>query len=203
MALPYKLNDEYFAAAKRRALRFAGCLDAGTSGSLAADVLRLLGYIDGLKKDLQAMKLDTQAGILPPVAEAATDAHPSDWILRGDRELRAGREEPREPAPRMLGDGLTAAAESEAERLLRLAADTTRERRANYSPPREHFARTVGAINAIFAAKLREPFTAADWALIMILDKAARHQGDRKTNDTPVDIAGYAGCLAECEAGEP
>lgn len=151
------------------------------------------------------MQLDTQAGILPHVAEAATDAIPADWILRGDRELKAGGDTHGKP-PRFLGDGIAAAdraEESEAERLLRLAADTTRERRANYSPPREHFARTVGAINAIFAHKLREPFTPADWAMVMILDKCARYQGDRKTADQITDIAGYAGCLAECEAGEP
>lgn len=198
----HNLTDEYFAQAKQRALRFAGCLDAGTSGSLAADVLRLLAHIDTLRK--ATMQIDTQAGILPPVAEAATDAHPSDWILRGDRELKNGRGS--EAPPRLLGDGITAAesdSESEAERLLRLAADTTRERRANYSPPREHFARTVGAINAIFAHKLREPLTPADWAMVMILDKCARYQGDRKTPDQITDIAGYAGCLAECEAGEP
>jgi hypothetical protein len=196
------LTDEYFAQAKQRAMRFAGCLDAGTSGTLAADVLRLLAFIDTLRKESE-MRIDSQAGIVPPVAEAATDAHPSDWILRGDRELRGGTPQPK-PA-RLLGDGVAAVGgeESPAERLLREAADTTRQRRANYSPPREHFARTVGAINAIFASKLREPFTPADWAMMMILDKCARHQGDRKTSDTPVDLAGYAGCLAECEADEP
>ena len=33
----------------------------------------------------------------------------------------------------------------------------------------------------------------------MILDKLARHQGTAKTSDTPIDLAGYAACLAECE----
>lgn len=206
MAEAYTLTDEYFAQARQRAMRFCGCLDAGTSGTLAADVLRLLAHIDTLRKESAAMarEMDTAAGKLPAVAEAATDVHPSDWILRGDRELKGDRQ-PAPPAPRLLGDGIAAsgAAESEAERLLRQAADTTRERRANYSPPREHFARTVGAINAIFAHKLREPFTAADWAMVMILDKCARYQGDRKTPDQIVDIAGYAGCLAECESVEP
>jgi hypothetical protein len=200
------LSNEYFAQAKQRALRFCGCLDAGTSGTLAADVLRLLAYIDAMKKETPPMQTDTPAGIAPNVAEAAADTHPADWILRGDRELRSQRCSQPAPAPaRLLGDGIAAAGgtESHAERLLRTAADTTRERRANYSPPREHFARTVGAINAIFSDKLREPFTPADWALIMILDKCARHQGDRKTADSIVDIAGYAGCLAECETDEP
>jgi hypothetical protein len=34
----------------------------------------------------------------------------------------------------------------------------------------------------------------------MLLDKVARHMGTARTADTPVDLAGYAACLAECEA---
>jgi hypothetical protein len=34
----------------------------------------------------------------------------------------------------------------------------------------------------------------------MILDKIARHMGPCKTLDTPIDLAGYAACLAEVEA---
>jgi hypothetical protein len=87
-----------------------------------------------------------------------------------------------------------------AERLLATATITIRQRRGTYGPPREHFARTVAAINAIFSHKLREPLTEADWAQIMILDKLARHQGTSRSADTPVDLAGYAACLAECES---
>ena len=87
-----------------------------------------------------------------------------------------------------------------AEQLLDQAIRTVRQRRGTYGPPREHFARTVAAVNAIFSHKLREPLTDADWAMIMILDKLARHQGTAKSADTPVDLAGYAACLAECEA---
>lgn len=188
--MDYELTGEYFAQARQRAMRFCGCLDAGTSGTLAADVLRLLAYIEHHDTGGQTM----------------TDEQPKtprDWIIRGERELKERRTMDDAP-PRALGDGLTATAEeSPAEELLRSAADTSRERRANYSPPREHFARTVGAINAIFAHKLREPLTASDWAMVMILDKCARYQGDRKTRDQIVDIAGYAGCLAECETELP
>ncbi len=87
-----------------------------------------------------------------------------------------------------------------AESLLVTATAVIRQRRTTYGPPREHFAKTVAAVNAIFADKLREPLTEADWAQIMILDKLARHQGTAKSADTPVDLAGYAACLAECEA---
>ena len=86
-----------------------------------------------------------------------------------------------------------------AEHLLRTAIHTVGARRATYGPPREHFARTVAAINVIFSHKLREPLTEADWAMVMILDTLARHHGPSKSKDTPVDLAGYAACLAECE----
>jgi hypothetical protein len=89
-----------------------------------------------------------------------------------------------------------------AENLLDIAARTIRQRRTTYGPPGEHFAKTVAAVNAIFSHKLREPLTVADWAQIMILDKLARHQGAAKSADTPVDLAGYAACLAEVEADE-
>jgi hypothetical protein len=89
-----------------------------------------------------------------------------------------------------------------AEQLLELATRTIRQRRTTYGPPGEHFAKTVAAVNAIFADKLRQPLTVGDWAQIMILDKLARHQGAAKSADTPVDLAGYAACLAEVEAAE-
>lgn len=92
--------------------------------------------------------------------------------------------------------------ETVAEQLLDIASRTIRQRRTTYGPPAEHFAKTVAAVNAIFAHKLREPLTVADWAQIMILDKLARHQGAAKSADTPVDLAGYAACLAEVEAAE-
>jgi hypothetical protein len=84
------------------------------------------------------------------------------------------------------------------ERLLDETARTIRQRRQTYGPAAEHFARTVGAINAIMGHKLREPLTVADWAQIMILDKLARHQ-ERPHHDNLVDTAGYAACWAECE----
>lgn len=90
-------------------------------------------------------------------------------------------------------------ADNAAEQLLVTAIETIAARRKTYGPCKEHFKKTVDAVNAIFAAKLREPLTEADWACIMILDKLARHQGTAKSTDTPVDLAGYAACLAECE----
>jgi lysozyme family protein len=89
--------------------------------------------------------------------------------------------------------------------LLLRAIEVTDERRTTYGPPGEHFEKTVGMINALFAHKLREPLTIADWAQVMILDKLARHQGNggtSKSPDTPIDLAGYAACLAEVESSD-
>lgn len=90
---------------------------------------------------------------------------------------------------------------TEGEQLLDTAKRTIQERRQTYGPASEHFRRTVGAINAVFASKLREPLTVADWAQIMILDKLARHQ-EKPHHDNLVDTAGYAACWAECEADD-
>jgi hypothetical protein len=84
-----------------------------------------------------------------------------------------------------------------AEQLLRTAIDAVTDRRTTYGAPTDHFTRTVGAINAIFASKLREPLTTSDWAQIMVLDKLSRHQG-KPIEDNPVDVAGYAACWWEC-----
>ena len=91
-------------------------------------------------------------------------------------------------------------AETPAEKMLVEALDVIRNRRETYGPPREHFARTVQMLNGLLADKLKEPLTEADWAQIMIIDKLARHRGPAKSADTPIDLAGYASCLAECEA---
>lgn len=123
---------------------------------------------------------------------------PSNWILRGEAELKNEREQ--EPI-RLSGDGILAAPVEmhAAERLLADTSDVIRQRRMTYGGPRQHFKRTVDAINAIFAHKLRAPLTTSEWAQIMIIDKLSRNQGDNKTRDTKVDVAGYAACWAECE----
>ena len=69
----------------------------------------------------------------------------------------------------------------------------------DYGPPSVHFARTIGAINAIFADKISVPFTAADWAMFMIIDKLAREQ-ERQKKDNLLDIVGYAACANQCRS---
>jgi Domain of unknown function (DUF6378) len=87
-----------------------------------------------------------------------------------------------------------------AEKLLLEALAVIRDRRPKYGGPLQHFRRTVGMINAAFADVLRRPLTESDWAIFMTLDKVARYCGPNKTADGPVDLAGYAACLAEVEA---
>lgn len=89
---------------------------------------------------------------------------------------------------------------SASERLLEKTTAVVRERRAKYGPPgTSHFVRTVGMLNVLLAHKLKTPLTPADWAQIMILDKLARYQGPGRSDDCPIDLAGYAACLAEVE----
>ena len=121
-------------------------------------------------------------------AWTGTSGSLASWLVHAIRMIRYYQEAPVNDTP--------------AEQLLELATRTIRQRRTTYGPPGEHFAKTVAAVNAIFADKLREPLTVGDWAQIMILDKLARHQGAAKSADTPVDLAGYAACLAEVEAAE-
>jgi hypothetical protein len=86
---------------------------------------------------------------------------------------------------------------SPAEQTLRDAIATIRDRHVKYGPPTEHFNRTASLVNAAFGTT----FTAADWALVMVLDKIARQMGTAATDDAAIDIAGYAACHQECRRG--
>jgi hypothetical protein len=77
------------------------------------------------------------------------------------------------------------------------AIAAVRDRHGKYGPPSEHFARTAALVNAAFGTT----FSAADWALVMVLDKIARQLGPQATNDAAIDIAGYAACHEECRRG--
>lgn len=90
-----------------------------------------------------------------------------------------------------------AATDTRAEQTLRQAIDAVRDRHTKYGPPTEHFARTASLVNAAFGTT----FSAADWALVMVLDKVSRQLGNgHQTDDAAVDIAGYAACHQECRA---
>jgi hypothetical protein len=126
---------------------------------------------------------------------------PVDWILQGQKEMEASTDD-----IRWTGDSILAKDNdnvSPAERLLLDAIDVVRDRRPKYGGPRHHFRRTIGMINAAFADVLKRPLTESDWAIFMTFDKVARFLGPNKTADGPIDLAGYAACLAECESSDP
>ena len=252
--MDYDLSDEYIAEARQRAYRFQGQW-CGTSGSLAADVARLLierkkmstiltdlqdsnaalraavearlagraamptpdqlfggGCCDGGKCHSTPEELEegwreiTQASSAKYHAERAQRVEPEetvpvDWILQGQKEMEASTDD-----IRWTGDSILAKQSDDvtpAEKLLLDAIDVVRDRRPKYGGPRHHFRRTIGMINAAFADVLKRPLTESDWAIFMTFDKVARFLGPNKTADGPIDLAGYAACLAECEAAEP
>jgi hypothetical protein len=215
------LNDEHLADIHRRKSRFIGQW-TGTAGSLAADCHHLMEDRKEMKSTIETLKRDN-AALREAVEERLAKAedgcceggkcHPAeiadepssvavDWILRGQREYDAMRaNSPETPEPRFLGDSLLAeSSTTPAETLLMQTLEAVRDRRPKYGGPQAHFGRTVGMINAAFAGVLKRPLTPADWALIMILDKVARYMGPTKTTDGPIDLAGYAACLAEVTA---
>jgi hypothetical protein len=133
---------------------------------------------------------------------------PADWILQGQKEMEALTDDIRWTGDSILAspaDGLREepTASTPAERLLLEALAVIRDRRPKYGGPRHHFKRTIGMINAAFADVLKRPLTESDWAIFMTFDKVARFLGPNKTADGPIDLAGYAACLAECESAEP
>lgn len=67
-------------------------------------------------------------------------------------------------------------------------------RRQAYGHPLDDYERTAGLFNAAFAHKLKEPLTAEEMMLTMILVKVSR-QVNRPGRDNIADIAGYAGCI--------
>jgi hypothetical protein len=178
----------------------------GTLGSLAADARRLVRHIE---------------------ERGMSCEYPVDHILRGERELRHYTGDEMAPSDAMIlteddaadvaeetaraaqiGDGRVfpepeTAGPPVAVRLLEQATAAVKDRHAVYGPPTAHFARTIGMVNSLFADVLRRPLTTADWARIMILDKLARDLGPRPHPDNAVDLAGYAACLAECQASAP
>jgi hypothetical protein len=126
---------------------------------------------------------------------------PVDWILQGQKEMDAAPDD-----IRWTGDSIIAKDHddvSPAEKLLMDAIDVVRDRRPKYGGPKHHFRRTIGMINAAFADVLKRPLTESDWAIFMTFDKVARFLGPNKTADGPIDLAGYAACLAECESSDP
>ncbi len=170
-----------------------------TLGSLAGDARRLVRHIQETRK--------------------MADSYPVDHILRGERELKHFPGDEIEPEATLIEEEETPAwvapvAEKIVEylhepgppvavQLLDTARAAVLDRHRVYGPPQEHFQRTVGMVNSLFASVFKRPLTTSDWARIMLLDKLARDLGPRPHPDNAVDLAGYAACLAECNASAP
>ena len=200
-------DDELLAINQRIQRAGAANCWTGTLGSLAADARRLVRHI----QETRRMACE----------------YPVDHILRGERELRHYTGDEMEPSEAMIlteddaadvaeetaraaqiGDGRVfpepeTAGPPVAVRLLEQATAAVKDRHAVYGPPTAHFARTVGMVNSLFRDVLRRPLTTSDWARIMLLDKLARDLGPKPHADNAVDLAGYAACLAECQASAP
>jgi len=167
-----------------------GCCDGGKCQPAADDAP-------------ERWKTITQASAAKYAADRAEpeETVPVDWILQGQKEMEASTDD-----IRWTGDSILAKDHddvSPAEKLLMDAIDVVRDRRPKYGGPKHHFRRTIGMINAAFADVLKRPLTESDWAIFMTFDKVARFLGPNKTADGPIDLAGYAACLAECESAEP
>jgi hypothetical protein len=108
-----------------------------------------------------------------------------DFILRASESIAKARES-KEPQARV----------QQPRCVLDEVAGILRQRRENYGPAEEHFARTVGMVNAMLAHKLKQPLTPHDWAQIMICDKLSRHQ-EKPIWDNCVDAVGYSALMGE------
>ena len=148
--------------------------------------------------------LDAANESLRSAVQARLAATPADDPKMVGYKLDQGDPEPAETyaewAPpayaRQTGDGVMNGHATIAEQTLQAALEAVRDRHTKYGPPREHFARTASLVNAAFGTS----FSAADWALVMVLDKVARLRGPTPTTDGGVDIAGYGGCYEECRS---
>lgn len=107
------LDADYIKAAEQRARRFSGAY-TGTSGSLAADSIRLITERKSLMQtiaDLEASNAALRSAVearlegndepIQPTAidDAGESPIPVDWILQGERELHSEQE----PQPLGLG----------------------------------------------------------------------------------------------------
>jgi hypothetical protein len=173
------------------------------------------------KDDHERKATATREAAMAEVCRRARErnAYPVDHILRGERELKHYPGDEVEPEATLIEEEETPAwvapaAEKIVEylhepgppvavKLLETAKAAVLDRHRVYGPPQEHFQRTVGMVNSLFASVLKRPLTTSDWARIMLLDKLARDLGPKPHPDNAVDLAGYAACLAECNASAP
>jgi len=185
------LPNEYIEQANRDARRYQGQW-TGTIGSMAAHVRRLILE----REELIRMLSEKTEATTPDEAEVIREAW-AKYRQHGPTERKVYGCDGDKPAAKPDRDFPEFSEKSPAEELCHRTAEVIRDRRPKYGGPKQHFARTIGMVNAAFADVLKRPLTEADWATIMILDKIARFRGPNATVDGPVDIAGYAACMFE------
>lgn len=212
-----ELPADYLVEIEQKARRYSGAY-TGTCGSLAGGVLLLLKERESMQAAIQQLERDNQAlrsAVESRLAarQAGDDPDPVCVQGMGKSAMEAAWAGVKErhaqlhdnirtysaPASQAAPTAAAAAVSTPAEQLISDAMEAIRDRRTKYGPPVEHFTRTVGMINALFASKLREPLTPEDWAQIMILDKLSRN-AERPIRDNQTDTCGYAACWAECAA---
>lgn len=71
------------------------------------------------------------------------------------------------------------------------------QRETDYGTPEDSFSR----IAALWSAYMGHDYTTLDVAMMMALLKIARIKGNRATEDSFVDLAGYAACGGEIASG--
>lgn len=77
------------------------------------------------------------------------------------------------------------------------------QREQDYGRPEDNFARIAGLWNAYLGDSVREePISAQDVAMMMALLKIARIKSGTGTDDSFVDLAGYAACGGEISASK-
>lgn len=180
----------------------AACCEGGRCHPVAVDTQGPLLDPDRVIADDDEQAPEYPFRTAEPVATQDQSQMEEAWaaVKRRYEETQRRIKQLGEPRQRrVFGTESAEQADNEADRLLIDALATVRDRRRRYGPPLEHFKRTVGAINAIFADKLKEPLTPEDWAQFMVLDKLARHQ-EQPQRDNPNDTCGYAACWAEVMA---
>lgn len=128
---------------------------------------------------------DFRNGVFIPMEMGSV---PRTWDEMPTAGMRWQRADAKTNPGAAAGEIINATHESILEEAIRI---TSADRQNDYGHPADHFARTIGAINAIFADKLREPFAVSDWPLILTLDKVSRESNKHK-RDNLVDMAGYA-----------
>lgn len=82
--------------------------------------------------------------------------------------------------------------------ILEEAIKVTQNRQVAYDKPEDNFKRIADFWETHRLNKTHEEITPADVAQMMILMKIAREMWSHKI-DNPIDIAGYAHCLARVE----